>query len=82
MIAIRKKIVTDEDHKPIEVVISYEDWLEIERLLKLEKPELRWVDLSQFAGTITITEDPLEFQRRIRAEWDREWDVDPEQDSE
>jgi hypothetical protein len=78
MIAIRKKIVTDEDHKPVEVVISYDDWLEIERLLNIQKPERRHVDLSRFAGAITLTEDPLEFQHRIRAEWDREWDLDQE----
>ena len=82
MIAIRKKIVTDEDHKPVEVVISYDDWLEIERLLNIQKPEPRRVDLSRFAGTITLTEDPLEFQRRIRAEWDREWDQTLDQEPE
>jgi hypothetical protein len=82
MIAIRKKIVTDEDHNPVEVVISYDDWLEIERLLNIQKPEQRRVDLSRFAGTITLTEDPLEFQRRIRAEWDREWDIDSDPNQE
>ncbi len=82
MIAIRKKIVTDEDHNPIEVVISYDDWLEIEKLLNLQKPEPRRVDLSRFAGSITLTEDPLEFQRRIRAEWDREWDQTFDQEPE
>jgi hypothetical protein len=74
MLKVRKKIVTDENHQPVEVLISYEDWLEIERLLGLQKTEERRVDLSRFAGTIRITEDPLEYQRRIRAEWDREWD--------
>ena len=71
MIAIRKKIVTDEDHRPVEVVISYEDWLEIERLLNIQKPEPRRVDLSRFAGTLTmeLPEDPVEYQRRIRDEW-------------
>lgn len=82
MIAIRKKIVTDEDHKPVEVVISYDDWLEIERLLNIRKADRRHVDLSRFAGTITLTEDPLEFQRRIRAEWDRGWDTDVDQEPE
>ncbi len=32
MNAIRKKIVTDEDARPVAVQIDYEDWLEIERL--------------------------------------------------
>jgi hypothetical protein len=72
VLAIRKKIVTDEDHQPVEVVISYADWLEIERLLDIRTAEPRRVDLSRFAGAITITEDPLQYQRRIRDEWDRE----------
>jgi hypothetical protein len=71
VIAIRKKIVTDEDHKPVAVQIDYDDWLEIERLLKLEQPEPRRVDLSRFAGKLTmeLPEDPVEYQRRIRDEW-------------
>ena len=32
--AIRKKIVTDEESRPVTVQIDYEDWLEIERLLE------------------------------------------------
>ena len=26
-------------------------------------------DLNRFAGTISLTEEPLEFQKRIRGEW-------------
>lgn len=26
-------------------------------------------DLNRFAGTVKLTEDPLEYQKRIRAEW-------------
>jgi hypothetical protein len=29
------------------------------------------VDLSRFAGTLKTTVDPVEFQKQIRAEWDR-----------
>lgn len=74
MIAVRKRILTDENQQPVEVVIDYQDWLEIERLLEIQQPKPHRVDLSQFAGTIRITEDPVEYQRRIRDEWDREWD--------
>lgn len=78
MIVVHKKIVTDEYHQPVEVVIPYAEWLEIERLLQLERPTRR-VDLSKYAGALTmeITEDPVEYQRRIRAEWDRDWDREP-----
>ena len=72
MKAITKKIVTDENHKPIAVQIDYEDWLEIEKLLDRQKLPTRGAtaeDLNKHAGWLTLTEDPVEFQRRIRDEW-------------
>ncbi|HEX5165833.1 MAG TPA: hypothetical protein VFV93_10595 [Thermomicrobiales bacterium] len=74
MIAIRKKIVTDETNQPVAVQIDYEDWLEIEKLLSLQTDKHLLTDLSEFRGVLKMTEDALEYQRRIRAEWDREWD--------
>lgn len=68
MRAIRKKFVTDEEHRPVAVLVDYDDWLEIERLLDLRDEE-PLVDLRRFSGTIKLSEDPLAFQRRIRAEW-------------
>ena len=32
--------------------------------------------LKAAAGSWTSSEDSVEYQRRIRAEWDREWDPD------
>lgn len=69
MIVVRKKIVTDEDHNPIAVQIDYEDWLEIERLLGVREERTLTTDLSEFRGVLKITEDPLEYQQRIRDEW-------------
>ncbi len=69
MHAIAKKLVTDEDMRPVAVQIDYADWLAIARELRLEGDSEREVDLSRFAGTITLTEDPLEFQARLRGEW-------------
>lgn len=69
MIVVRKKIVTDEDHNPIAVQIDYEDWLKIERLLGVREERKLTTDLSEFRGVLKITEDPLEYQRRIRDEW-------------
>lgn len=68
MHTIHKKIVTDEAMHPIAVQIPYSEWLEIERLLLEKKPQKKR-QLSQFAGTIRLTEDPIKFQRRIRKEW-------------
>jgi len=69
MHTIRKSIVTDEDMRPIAVQIDYADWLEIERSLNLESNSARVVDLSSFSGVISLAEEPLEYQQRIRGEW-------------
>jgi hypothetical protein len=66
MNTIRKNIVVDEEMRPIAVQIDYCDWLEIERLLNLQSNQPRVVDLSRFAGTLTLTEEPLEYQTRMR----------------
>lgn len=39
---------------------------ERKRILANAKPPS---DLSEFRGVITLTEDPVEYQRRIRDEW-------------
>jgi len=70
MRAFRKKIVSDESNQPVAVLIDYADWLEIERELGLKNENPRVVDLTPFVGTITWPEDPLEYQIRIREEWD------------
>jgi hypothetical protein len=75
VIAIRKKIVTDEEHRPVEVVISYDDWLEIEKLLSLRPEKQLHTDLSKFRGVLKLSEDAVEYQRRTRAEWDRDHDT-------
>ena len=38
----------------------------LKKILENAKPASR---LAQYAGTITLTEDPLVFQERIRSEW-------------
>ena len=41
MFEIQKKIVTDENARPIAVQIDYSDWLEIERQLALSHPRTK-----------------------------------------
>jgi hypothetical protein len=70
MSKIRKKIVTDEAHRPVAVQIDYNDWLIIERSLGLPDDDVaRVTDLSRYHGLISLTEDPLVYQARIRNEW-------------
>jgi hypothetical protein len=66
---IKKKILTDKSERPIAVQIDYSDWLEIERSLNLLVDHAIETDLSSYEGIITLTEDPLEYQSRIRQEW-------------
>ena len=66
---IRKKVLTDETQRPVAVQIDYSDWIEIERFLNLDGEEARSSDLSRFDGVITLTEEPLGYQSRIRQEW-------------
>ncbi|NEQ34778.1 MAG: hypothetical protein F6K40_00015 [Okeania sp. SIO3I5] len=67
----KKKIVTDETMRPVAVLIDYEDWQEIEKLLAIAqlKTQTKSVDLSKYAGTIKLSIDPLEYQQQIRDEW-------------
>jgi hypothetical protein len=66
---IKKKILTDNAERPIAVQIDYTDWLEIERSLNLQGDDTRDTDLSSYEGIITLSEEPLEYQSRIRQEW-------------
>ena len=65
---IRKKIVTDEAQQPIAVQIDYTDWLKIERSLNLPQED-EVTDLSLYYGVVSLTEDPLAYQARVRSEW-------------
>ncbi|NES79996.1 MULTISPECIES: hypothetical protein [Okeania] len=67
----KKKIVTDETMRPVAVLIDYQDWQEIEKLLAAceLKVEEQKVDLAEYAGTIKLSIDPLEYQQQIRDEW-------------
>ncbi len=67
MRAIRTKILKDGSERPVAVQIDYEDWLEIERLLKLSMRGSQPAD--RYAGTIRLGEDPLQYQNRLRGEW-------------
>lgn len=66
---IHKKIVVDENNKPVEVIISYAEWEKIERIIGKAYKSTTAEMLSEFAGTLSLKEDPLEYQKRIRNEW-------------
>ncbi|NJL35315.1 MAG: hypothetical protein HC840_18735 [Leptolyngbyaceae cyanobacterium RM2_2_4] len=66
---IKKQIVTDEAMRPVAVLIDYEDWQAIEEILKAYQEQDITPALSDYAGAIQLTVDPLDYQQQIREEW-------------
>ncbi|MBI5874404.1 MAG: hypothetical protein HZB81_00885 [Deltaproteobacteria bacterium] len=69
MKTVHKKIVLDENNRPSEVIINYNEWQEIERMLESRQKIMSRERLKNYAGIVHLEDDPLEFQRRIRSEW-------------
>ncbi len=69
MIHIKRQIVTDESMHPVAVLIDYADWEKIERLLENNTAEIPNGSLEKYGGMLDLTEDPLEYQQRVRREW-------------
>jgi hypothetical protein len=66
---IKKQIVTDESMRPIAVLIDYQDWQVIEKILETYQPQATPSTLAEYAGVIRLTIDPLDYQQQIRDEW-------------
>lgn len=68
MSAIHKQLVTDEEGRPVGVLIPYEEWLRIEQ--QLGGAAVPGVEqLRCHEGIIHLSEDPVAYQRRLRDEW-------------
>jgi hypothetical protein len=52
---IKKQIVTDESMHPVAVLIDYQDWQAIEKILEKYQKEDTTQSLAQYAGTIKLT---------------------------
>ncbi len=67
---VNPEIIRDENNVPVEVRLPCAWWREIEIELGAQGPHRdRMTDLARFRGTITLSEDPLAYQRRVRGEW-------------
>ncbi len=73
---LKKQIVTDEAMKPVAVIIDYQDWQQIETVLQKYWQEQNAANspdvsaaLASYAGSITLTLDPLEYQQEERNAW-------------
>jgi len=70
---------TSKSHdRMIPIPEHYKDWFKkpVKIILLAMEPSAeenvipqQTTDLNRFAGTISLTEEPLEFQKRIRGEW-------------
>jgi hypothetical protein len=70
MDVIRRTIIRDDEQRPIAVHIDYADWLKIEKLLASDPTaEPRTSSLNSHRGCLKLTEDPLQYQIRMRGEW-------------
>ena len=66
----------DEAMKPVAVIINYQDWQKIEAMLQKYWQDQNATDstdvstaLASYAGSITLTLDPLEYQQQERNAW-------------
>ena len=69
MLMIHKKVLLDDAMNPVAVQIDYTDWVDIAKRLEIEPKSGESTSLQQFEGAISMTEDPLAFQARMREEW-------------
>jgi len=69
MLTIHKKVLLDDAMNPVAVQIDYADWVEIARRLEIEPKSGESTALQRFEGAISLTEDPMAFQTRMREEW-------------
>ncbi|MBC1212792.1 hypothetical protein GNE08_00980 [Trichormus variabilis ARAD] len=66
----KKKIVTDEAMNPVAVLIDYQDWQQIEKILETyQLQESQDFNINTYSGVIKLKLDPLEYQQNIRNEW-------------
>jgi hypothetical protein len=87
MLDVNKRIVTDEDGQPVAVQVDYADWLEIERQLEESSSapksaaDMTDEEFKAFAEEVSghwKGGDGLEYQRRLRAEWDQRLEASDE----
>ena len=68
MSAIHKQLVTDEEGRPVGVLIPYEEWLRIDHQLSGTAAAHGIEQLQRHEDMIHLSEDPVVYQRRLRDE--------------
>ena len=65
-----RRIVCDENGRPVEARMDYEEFVRLERAEEGVERRDNSAELMAFAGKVKWDEDPVEYQRRLRDEWD------------
>ena len=66
MSTIHKQLVTNEEGRPVGLLIPYEEWLRIEQQLWDAAAANGIEQLRRHEGVIRLSEDPVAYQRRLR----------------
>ncbi len=69
MLDVIKRIITDENDRPIAVQVDYGDWVRIEQELRLNGGQKPPTNLAVHAGRVDWPVDGLDYQRSVRGEW-------------
>lgn len=67
--SIHKQIMTDDNGRPVSVVIPYHEWLELERAVLSQSHGTDSSKLRSYTGAIPLSSDPIVYQRQLRDEW-------------
>ena len=67
---VSKRILSDESGRPVAVQMDYEEFLRLERAVEGIEPEDAHTQMMSVFGTVDWGEDGLEYQSRLRGEWD------------
>ena len=71
MTVLSKRVVADETGHPTTVQMDYAEFARFEESVKGSETKSAYERMMSFAGTVDFGgEDGLEYQRRLRAEWD------------
>lgn len=62
------KILSDESGRPVEVRMGYDEFLRVKAVYESVEDEDNSAALMAFAGKVQWSEDPVEYQRRLRDE--------------
>ncbi len=67
---VSKRILSDENGRPIAVQMDYDEFVRFEKAVESVEPRDAYERMMSAVGTVKWDEDPVEYQRRLRDEWD------------